>query len=134
MARREISSPAAHVGASCTVTVCRGCCCGTAKVSRIDHAAQLARLCHALGSDVRVRLSGCLDVCAYGNVLVVQPSATGRTAGGRPMWLGLVNDLEVVDVIAAWVRAGGPGLVEPSDVLALYAFTPSRRLSQALSS
>lgn len=134
MARTRISTPIVTPGASCTVTVCRGCCCGTRKVSRVDHAAQLTRLRYALDGDVHLRVSGCLDACAYGNVLVVQPSAAGRAAGGRPVWLGLINDLEVVEDIAAWVRAGGPGLAEPPAILDLYAFTPSRRTSRALSS
>ncbi|WP_406129447.1 (2Fe-2S) ferredoxin domain-containing protein [Streptomyces sp. NBC_00989] len=113
---------------SCTVTVCRGCCCGTAKVPGVDHAAQLAALKAELGSVARIRAVNCLDACERANVIVVQPSPSGRAAGGQPVWLGLVNDPDATADIAAWVRAGGPGLAEPPDILDLYAFGPSRRV------
>ena len=61
--------------------------------------------------------------------IVVQPSPQGRLAGGRPVWLGLVNDAEAVADIVAWVRAGGPGLAEPPAVLDLYAIAPPRGLA-----
>ncbi|MEU4211199.1 (2Fe-2S) ferredoxin domain-containing protein [Streptomyces sp. NPDC026206] len=126
--RRAAPSPA-----PCRVTVCRGCCCGDpAKVPGVDHAGQIARLREAAAGDVVVRASECLDVCDQANVMVVQPSAAGRAAGGRPVWLGLVNDDEALADIAAWVRAGGPGLAEPPGVLDLYAFTVSRRVGKAL--
>jgi (2Fe-2S) ferredoxin len=114
------------------VTVCRGCCCGTPKIARLDHAAQLAGLRQALDGLSQVRVSDCLDACEQANVVVVQPSAAGRAAGGRPVWLGLVNDTDAAEDIAAWIRAGGPGLADPPGVLDLYAFTPSRRIRQAL--
>jgi (2Fe-2S) ferredoxin len=81
-----------------------------------------------LAGTVRLRLSDCLGVCEQSNVIVIQPSVTGRAAGGRPCWLGLVLDLEVIADIAAWITAGGPGLAEPPDVLDLYEFQPSRRI------
>ncbi|GAA2896628.1 hypothetical protein GCM10010517_61600 [Streptosporangium fragile] len=106
------------------ITVCRGCCCGSPrKIPRLDHDEQVRRLAGI--ADVRV--TECLDVCEQANVIVVQPSAAGRAAGGRPVWLGLANDLDVVDDIAAWLRAGGPGLAAMPDIVALYAFTPPHR-------
>ncbi|MGK5499752.1 (2Fe-2S) ferredoxin domain-containing protein [Streptomyces sp. URMC 125] len=108
--------------APCRVTVCRDCCCGTSKVPGVDHAAQLARL----RRETRVRVSGCLDVCERANVVVVQPSAAGRAAGGRPVWLGLVNDPAATEDVAAWIRAGGPGLAPCPDVLELYVFPAPR--------
>ncbi|KNB50564.1 hypothetical protein [Streptomyces caatingaensis] len=127
--RNRTPAPAA---APCTVTVCRGCCCGTPKIPGVDHAAQLARLRGDLaGTDGRLRVTDCVDACEHGNVVIVQPSAEGRAAGGRPVWLGLVNDPDATADIAAWIRAGGPGLAEPPGVLDLYAFTPSRRVRQA---
>ncbi|MET8859795.1 (2Fe-2S) ferredoxin domain-containing protein [Streptomyces sp. NPDC004579] len=107
----------------CRVVVCRDCCCGSPKVTGVDHAAQTARLRAA----VPVRVSECLDVCDQANVIVVQPSAAGRAAGARPVWLGLVNDPDATEDIVAWVRAGGPGLAPPPDILDLYTFTPPRR-------
>lgn len=126
--RRE-TAPASRAGAArCTVTVCRGCCCGTAKIPGADHAEQLDRLRSAVGDGGLVRVTGCLDACERGNVMVVQPSSAGRAAGGRPVWLGLVNDLDAAGDIAAWIEAGGPGLADPPGVLDLYAFDPSRRI------
>ncbi|MGW2314139.1 hypothetical protein [Actinomadura luteofluorescens] len=57
----------------------------------------------------------------------MQPSAAGRAAVARPVWLGTVNDAAATADIAAWVRAGGPGLAHPPAVLDLYSFTPPRR-------
>ncbi|MGW5475469.1 (2Fe-2S) ferredoxin domain-containing protein [Streptomyces sp. NPDC004008] len=130
MSRRK--APAAQAAPQCTVTVCRGCCCGTAKVPGVDHAAQLATLKAELASVAQVRAVNCLDACEQANVIVVQPSSAGRAAGGRPVWLGLVNDPDVTADIAAWVRGGGPGLAEPPDILDLYEFSPSRRVRQAV--
>jgi (2Fe-2S) ferredoxin len=99
----------------------------------VDHAAQLARLKQALaGGASRVRATECLDACEHGNVIVVQPSAQGRASGGRPVWLGLVNDPDAIEDITAWVRAGGPGLADPPGILDLYAFSPTRRVRQGL--
>ena len=116
----------------CTVTVCRGCCCGTAKIPGVDHAAQLATLKAELSHVAQVRAVNCLDACEQANVIVVQPSPAGRAQGGRPAWLGLVNDADATADIAAWVRAGGPGIAEPPDILDLYAFSPSRRVRRAV--
>ncbi|MEU0225645.1 (2Fe-2S) ferredoxin domain-containing protein [Streptomyces sp. NPDC006284] len=107
----------------CRVVVCRDCCCGTRKVPGVDHAAQTERLRAA----VPVRVSDCLDVCEQANVIVVQPSAAGRAAGARPVWLGLVNDPDATEDIVAWARAGGPGVAPRPDILDLYAITPPRR-------
>lgn len=109
--------------APCRVVVCRDCCCGTPKVTGVDHDRQLARL----AEEVPVRVSDCLDVCEHANVIVVQPSAAARAAGARPVWLGLVNDPDATDDIAAWVQAGGPGIAPSPDILDLYVFTPPRR-------
>ncbi|MFF0294712.1 (2Fe-2S) ferredoxin domain-containing protein [Kitasatospora sp. NPDC004615] len=117
----------------CTVTVCRGCCCGTtAKVPRLDHEAQLVDLRTSLAGIAMIRRTDCLDACERANVIVVQPSAEGRRAGGRPVWLGQVNDRDAAADITAWVAAGGPGLAEPPDILDLYAFQPSRRVRAEL--
>ncbi|MEU6594561.1 (2Fe-2S) ferredoxin domain-containing protein [Streptomyces sp. NPDC046881] len=116
----------------CTVTVCRGCCCGTDKVPGVDHRAQLATLKAELGPVARIRAVNCLDACEQANVIVVQPSSAGRAAGGHPVWLGLVNDPDATDDIAAWVRAGGPGLAAPPEILDLYRFAPSRRVRRSL--
>ncbi|WP_330278514.1 (2Fe-2S) ferredoxin domain-containing protein [Streptomyces sp. NBC_00056] len=115
-----------------TVTVCRGCCCGSPKVPGLDHTAQLRDLRRALGGTATVRVTDCLDACERANVIVVQPSTAGRKAGGRPLWLGLVNDPDATADITAWIEGGGPGLTEPPGILDLYAFNPSRRVRAEL--
>ncbi|CAM5557346.1 (2Fe-2S) ferredoxin domain-containing protein OS=Streptomyces alboniger OX=132473 GN=CP975_30785 PE=4 SV=1 [Streptomyces alboniger] len=109
--------------APCRVVVCRDCCCGTPKVTGVDHDRQLARL----AEEVPVHVSDCLDVCEHANVIVVQPSTAARAAGARPVWLGLINDPDATEDIAAWVQAGGPGIASLPDILDLYVFTPPRR-------
>ncbi|MFD9849122.1 (2Fe-2S) ferredoxin domain-containing protein [Streptomyces parvus] len=112
--------------------MCRGCCCGTPKVSGLDHAAQLRDLREALDNTAAVRVTNCLDACERANVIVVQPSAAGRKNGGRPLWLGLVNDPEATEDIAAWLTQGGPGITDQPEILDLYAFRPSRRVQAEL--
>ncbi|MEJ8654969.1 (2Fe-2S) ferredoxin domain-containing protein [Streptomyces sp. MS1.AVA.4] len=134
--RGRTAAPAASAGAAgarCTITVCRGCCCGTpTKVPRLDHETQLTDLRTALAGVATVRRTDCLDACERANVIVIQPSADGRKAGGRPVWLGQVNDPGAAADITAWVTEGGPGLAEAPDVLDLYTFQPSRRVRAEL--
>jgi (2Fe-2S) ferredoxin len=134
VSRRNPRKAAAASGAvRPTVTVCRGCCCGTsAKVPRLDHEAQLTDLRDALAGVAQVRRVDCLDACERANVIVIQPSAEGRQAGGRPVWLGQVNDPDAANDIAAWVQAGGPGLAQTPGILDLYTFSPSRRVRHEL--
>ncbi|WP_055486207.1 hypothetical protein [Streptomyces sp. WMMB 322] len=105
------------------MVVCRDCCCGSPKVTGLDHAAQTARL----REEAPVRVSDCLDVCDQANVIVVQPSADGRAAGGRPVWLGLVNSPDATEDATAWVRSGGPGVAPRPEILDLHLITPPRR-------
>jgi (2Fe-2S) ferredoxin len=132
VSRRNKKAAAAPGAARPTVTVCRGCCCGTTKVPHLDHATQLADLRTTLAGVAMVRRTDCLDACEHANVIVIQPSAGGRHAGGRPVWLGQVNDPDAAADITTWVNNGGPGLVDPPDVLDLYTFTPSRRVRHEL--
>ncbi|MCX4790475.1 MULTISPECIES: (2Fe-2S) ferredoxin domain-containing protein [unclassified Streptomyces] len=132
MSRRTRKAAPARGMPRPTVSVCRGCCCGTAKVPDVDHAGLLAELRHSLGETATVRAVECLDACEQADVVVVQPSAEGRGAGGRPVWLGLVNDPDAVKDIAAWVGAGGPGLADAPEILDLYTFRPSRRVQREL--
>ncbi|MEU0787452.1 (2Fe-2S) ferredoxin domain-containing protein [Streptomyces sp. NPDC006173] len=131
--RGKAAAETAVTGARCTVTVCRGCCCGTsAKVPRLDHEAQLDDLRAALAGVAMVRRTDCLDACERANVIVIQPSPERRKAGGRPVWLGHVNDPGAAADITTWVTNGGPGLAEPPDTLDLYTFSPSRRVRHEL--
>jgi (2Fe-2S) ferredoxin len=111
----------------CTVTVCRDCCCGTAKKHPdVDHDGQLRQLRAELPAPHRVRVSDCLDVCEQSNVVVVHPTPAARRAGARPVWFGLVVDDDVTGDIAAWVRAGGPGVAPLSAVLELSVVSAPR--------
>lgn len=130
MSRR--GTPAPSGAPRCTITVCRGCCCGTDKIPGVDHAGQLTALKAELGKIAQVRAVNCLDACEQANVIVVQPSPAGRDAGGRPVWLGLVNDPDATADIVSWVRSGGPGITDPPGILDLYTFTPSRRVRRAV--
>ncbi|MEV2248062.1 (2Fe-2S) ferredoxin domain-containing protein [Streptomyces sp. NPDC049970] len=133
MSRRTRKAALASGAARPTVTLCRGCCCGTPdKVPRVDHEAQLADLRTQLAGVAMVRRTDCLDACERANVIVVQPSAEGRKVGGRPVWLGQVNDPDAAADIATWVKDGGPGLAEAPDILDLYTFSPSRRVRHEL--
>ena len=116
----------------CTIIVCRGCCCGTPKIPDLNHAAQYTGLKRALEHAATVRASDCLDACEQANVIVVQPSVAGRIAGGRPVWLAMVNDHDVEADITAWVEAGGPGIADMPAILDLYEYRPSRRLQAGL--
>ena len=81
------STPRASLigSASCTVVVCRGCCCGDArKHPGTDHAWQLELLrAGAAEHGFQVRTTDCLGPCDQANVIVVRPSAAGagRVAG-----------------------------------------------------
>ncbi|WP_369974849.1 (2Fe-2S) ferredoxin domain-containing protein [Thermobifida halotolerans] len=59
---------------------------------------------------VPVRVSTCLGICFRANVVVVQPSARGRAAGGRPVWLGDFTEDRLIGELDDWIFAGGPGL------------------------
>ncbi|RPK80057.1 hypothetical protein [Streptomyces sp. ADI98-10] len=62
--RRRTAAATGAVRARCTVTVCRGCRCGTvAKVPRLDHGARLADLRTALAGVAMIRRTDCLDAC-----------------------------------------------------------------------
>ena len=125
------SPPGAPVG--CTVTVCRGCCCGTpGKHPGIDHPGQLGRLRGAVAGGGRLRQTGCLDLCDRSNVVVVSPSAAGRRNGGRTVWLVEVLDDRLVTAIADWVRAGGPGIAAPPACLTDHVFAPPRRVRHSV--
>ncbi|MCQ9130667.1 (2Fe-2S) ferredoxin domain-containing protein [Streptomyces hilarionis] len=114
----------------CTLVVCRGCCCGVArKHPGFDHAWQLERLraaAAASGGGFQVRTTDCLGVCEQANVVVVQPSADGRRAGGRAAWVGFALDDDRTEEILEWAAAGGPGLVAPPATLEKLFVGPPR--------
>ncbi|MEU6353270.1 (2Fe-2S) ferredoxin domain-containing protein [Streptomyces sp. NPDC047072] len=112
----------------CTLVVCRGCCCGDPrKHPGFDHAWQLERLrAAAAESGFQVRTTDCLGPCDQPNVIVVQPSATGRRAGGRATWIGFAMDDDCTEEIVEWAAAGGPGVAEPPVALELQFIEPPR--------
>ncbi|MFC4507328.1 MULTISPECIES: (2Fe-2S) ferredoxin domain-containing protein [Streptomyces] len=114
----------------CTLVVCRGCCCGDpGKHPGYDHEAQLTRLrTAAADSDgaFRIRTTDCLGPCDQANVIVVQPSPTGRRAGARPTWIGFATDDDCTDEILTWAASGGPGVTAPPATLELQFIEPPR--------
>jgi predicted metal-binding protein len=114
----------------CTLIVCRGCCCGNPrKYPRADHAWQLERLrAGAEASEGRfvVRTTDCLGPCDQANVIVVQPSGTGRRNGGRATWVGFAMADDCTEELLRWAQAGGPGLAEPPAALELQFVRPPR--------
>ncbi len=71
-----------------------------------------------------MRTSLCLDACTQANVMVVQPSPEARRAGVKPVWLGLMLHDDMLDDLAGWVDAGGPGVEPLPDLLALSEVPP----------
>lgn len=112
-----------------TVTVCRGCCCGTTKKQPgVDHAARLDALREQLGSLANLRVTDCLGPCERSDVMVVSPSPSARRDGARPVWLGQLNGRHESTAITEWVHAGGPGAVELPESLRRGQFHGPRRL------
>lgn len=92
-----------------TLTVCRGCCCGTdRKTPGVDHEGVLARLRDQAGQSATVRVADCLGPCERADVVVVGTSREGRSRGARTVWVARVNSLAVADVLVEWAHAGGP--------------------------
>ena len=44
-------------------------------------------------------------MCEQASVVVVSSSAAGRAAAGRPVWLGLVGDVEATDELGEPARS-----------------------------
>lgn len=110
-----------------TITVCRGCCCGTEKkFPGVDHAARLERLQEAAVGVARIRVSDCLGPCERSDIFVVNPSREGRRAGARTVWVGRATSESVQDDIVAWAAAGGPGVVDPEPSIRARVFRYER--------
>ena len=106
---------------SVTVTVCRGCCCGsTVKHPEVDHDASLDVLRTAVdesGAGV-LRVVNCLDECERSNVVAVRRALP---AGAEVLWFGPVNDEADTEALADWLRDGAVG--EVPDGLSALLFT-----------
>lgn len=113
--------------AGCMVTVCRDCCCGsTDKHPDVDHDRQLAALREAAAGRHRVRVSECLDVCDWSNVVVINPSPAARRAGARVVHLAEVLEDDTTSAVTDWLDAGGPGVAPVPDALSRHVFRPPR--------
>jgi predicted metal-binding protein len=102
----------------CTIVVCRDCCCGsTRKHPSTEHDKHLELLRKAASerTHCNVRVSRCLSHCSYSNVVVVRPH--GRNAHRRAKWFGNLHDDLHVEVLADWIRAGGPDVSDVPEVL-----------------
>jgi hypothetical protein len=102
-----------------TLSVCRGCCCGS-DTKRSDPAGQLQQLRDLTRGTARVRTTDCLGPCAQADVIAIVPSPAGRAAGGRPVWLSFMDNDDALDDLADWMARGGPGLATPSELLSLH--------------
>jgi hypothetical protein len=94
-----------------TVTVCRGCCCGSdVKHPDVDHEGNLAVLTHAAQSSGCgvLRVVNCLDECERSDVVAVRRRLP---AGPEIIWLGPLNDPLDVAVLADWLRRGAPDVL-----------------------
>ncbi|MFL6158458.1 MAG: (2Fe-2S) ferredoxin domain-containing protein [Marmoricola sp.] len=110
-----------------TITVCRGCCCGTeAKHPGIDHAARLERLREQADGVARVRIADCLGPCERSDVIVVGPSRKARRAGARTVWMGRISSDAVLADVARWAADGGPGVADAPPSVAARTFRLER--------
>jgi hypothetical protein len=110
-----------------TVTLCRGCCCGsTTKHPNVNHDAHARRIRDAVrasGTGV-TRVVKCLDECEHSDVVLVRrTSPVGRR---EHFWLGPVNDAVDVDALAQWL-SGPPDTPLPDRLQRLrFAKRPPR--------
>ena len=107
--------------AGCSLTVCRGCCCGTD--NKKQAAARLDYLRQRLPA-VDVRVSDCLGDCKRKDVVVVHPQPKQRKQGEKPTWLGSMHTTSALDDLIGWLDAGGPGAVLIPITLADNVFRP----------
>jgi hypothetical protein len=100
--------------------MCRGCCCGTTeKHPDVDHDGIASVLDTMTGPGVELVRVDCLWACGHSNVVVVNPAPEARRRGARPAWIPRVNSIERARTLAAWVRAGGPGVAAPPPELGI---------------
>lgn len=79
------------------VLICRDCCCGTEwKHPMTDHDEQV----DAISAVARARVVGCVNECAYSNVVIV------RSGHGQTVWLGGIDNPAVTSALCEWLSAG----------------------------
>ena len=87
-----------------TVTICRGCCCGsTTKHPDIDHDAHAQRIRESVRASGlgTAKIVKCLDECEHSDVILIR-----RTSGRDTefFWLGPLNHPADVETLAAWLE------------------------------
>jgi hypothetical protein len=107
--------------AGCSLTVCRGCCCGA--LNKKDSAQILNFLREQLPS-TPIRVSGCLGPCDHKDVIVIHPKTQERVRGEKPVWLGWMHTYSALEDLVQWVREGGPGVTLMPVNLTLNSFRP----------
>jgi (2Fe-2S) ferredoxin len=108
----------------CSLTVCRGCCCGKQDPSG---AKEILLALREQLPGVVIRTSDCLGPCSHKDVMVVTPSRPARQKGARPVWLGWTSDPRTLDDVISWVLGGGPGAATMPTALSLNVFRPQKR-------
>lgn len=79
------------------------------------------------GNDIPVRTSDCLDVCSRANIVVVHPSAQGRSRGGRPVWFGDMTEDPLIEDLDDWIFEGGPGIAPVPESLVSHVTSGSTK-------
>jgi len=105
----------------CSLTVCRGCCCGAG--NKKEAAARLEFLRQQLPS-VQIRTSACLGPCDRKDVIVVHPEPRQRSQGEKPAWLGWMHTRSALVDLVDWLNQGGPGSALMPVDLAINSFRP----------
>ncbi len=108
-----------------TVTVCRGCCCGTHKKHPdVDHDAQLDLLRESVGDSARVRnqrLPRRLQaIQRHRGVAVPCRTRRGRSTGVAQK----VLTVSAMRDIGEWLHAGGPGAATPPPAVEHLVYRP----------
>ena len=104
----DAAEPADSVGPG--LTVCSLCAGETLGATDALPGGQLARLEQLAASGLtRLRRVECLDECERGDVVVVRPAANHRAAGAAPVWLERLAGADLTEVLARYLRDGGPG-------------------------
>ena len=72
-------------------------------------------------------MADCLDRCDDSDVVLLRPSRQAERTGAKPLWLGGVLSTAHTDLLAGWLRRGGPAAQAPPRSLLGLRLRPGRR-------